>query len=74
MDLDEPALYAIDETLARTLLGDADFERLYEQGWTRLTARSRYVPFTEGFPTPSGKLEFFSRDGGRRTGYDPLPG
>jgi anaerobic selenocysteine-containing dehydrogenase len=31
------------------------------------------VPFTEGFPTPSGKLEFFS-ESARADGHDPLPG
>ncbi|HEY6886467.1 MAG TPA: molybdopterin oxidoreductase family protein [Solirubrobacter sp.] len=73
MDLQEPALYDDDETLARTLLGDADYERLYETGWTRLDYPRPYVPFTEGFPTPSGKLEF-SSESARRDGHDPLPG
>jgi anaerobic selenocysteine-containing dehydrogenase len=73
MDLDEPLLYEDDETLARTLLGDADFERLWRDGWTRLDYPTPFVPFTDGFPTPSGKLEFVS---GRAVadGHDPLPG
>jgi anaerobic selenocysteine-containing dehydrogenase len=73
MDLTEPSLYDDDETLARTLLGDADYERLYEQGWTRLDYPTPYVPFTNGFPTPSGKLEFYSETA-ERDGHDPLPG
>ena len=73
MQLEEPSLYDDDETLARTLLGDADYERLYEQGWMRLDYPRPYVPFTEGFPTPSGKLEFFSETA-RADGHDPLPG
>src|SRR3954453_11553493 len=72
MDLDEPALYASDEQVARTLLGDADFERLWDEGWRRYLP-SPYVPFTDGFPTPSGKLEFYSRTAAD-DGLDPLPG
>ena len=73
MELEEPSLYDDDETLARTLLGDADFERLYERGWMRLDYHTPYVPFTEGFPTPSGKLEFYSAIA-EEDGHDPLPG
>jgi anaerobic selenocysteine-containing dehydrogenase len=72
MDLDEPALYASDEQVARTLLGDAEFEYLYEHGWRRYLPEP-YVPFTDGFPTPSGKLEFYS-ERALRDGLDPLPG
>jgi anaerobic selenocysteine-containing dehydrogenase len=73
MDFKEPSLYDDDETLARTLLGDARFERLWNHGWMRLTDAEPYVPFTNGFPTPSGKLEFFSETA-RQDGHDPLPG
>ena len=73
MELDEPLLYEDDETLARTLLGDADFERLWRDGWTRLDYPTPFVPFTDGFPTPSGKLEFFS-ESAAADGHDPLPG
>jgi anaerobic selenocysteine-containing dehydrogenase len=73
MDLDEPLLYEDDETLARTLLGDADFERLWRDGWTRLDYPTPFVPFTDGFPTPSGKLEFHS-ERAAADGHDPLPG
>jgi anaerobic selenocysteine-containing dehydrogenase len=72
MELDEPALYASDEDVARTLLGDELFEELWEKGWKRYLP-DRYVPFTDGFPTPSGKLEFYSETA-ERDGLDPLPG
>lgn len=72
MDLDEPALYASDEDVARTLLGDALFDELWEKGWKRYLPQ-RYVPFTEGFPTPSGKLEFWS-ERAAADGLDPMPG
>jgi anaerobic selenocysteine-containing dehydrogenase len=61
MGLTEPSLYDDDETLCRTLLGDARFERLWDEGWMRLEYPKPFVPFTDGFPTPSGKLEFASQ-------------
>jgi len=73
MGLTEPLLYEDDETLARTLLGDAEFERLWEIGWTRLDYPTPFVPFTDGFPTPSGKLEFWS-ERAAADGHHPLPG
>src|SRR3954452_17286938 len=73
MGLTEPSLYEDDESLARTLLGDAGYERLYEEGSMRLDYPSPFVPFTEGFPTPSGKLEFYSAKA-LQDGHDPLPG
>jgi anaerobic selenocysteine-containing dehydrogenase len=72
MDLEEPALYEDDESLARTLLGDA-YDHLYEHGSMRLDYPTPFVPFTDGFPTPSGKLEFFSAKA-QEDGHDPLPG
>jgi anaerobic selenocysteine-containing dehydrogenase len=73
MGLDEPSLYDDDETLARTLLGDELFEELWEEGWKRLDYPKPFVPFTDGFPTPSGKLEFYS-ERAAADGHDPLPG
>ena len=61
----EPALYDDDETLAphaarrRRLRAPATSE-----GWMRLDYPTPFVPFTDGFPTPSGKLEFFSETRG----------
>jgi anaerobic selenocysteine-containing dehydrogenase len=73
MGLTEPSLYDDDETLCRTLLGDARFERLWEEGWMRLEYPKPFVPFTDGFPTPSGKLEFWSETA-LADGLDALPG
>jgi anaerobic selenocysteine-containing dehydrogenase len=50
-----------DESLCRIAYGDAvDYEQLLAQGFTSL--RLVDAPFAEGgFPTPSGKCEFFSQ-------------
>ncbi len=68
MDLDEPALYASDDELARDLLRGDDpalegvtLELLQEQGWVRLGGTSPYRPFASGFPTASGRFEFVSQ-------------
>jgi anaerobic selenocysteine-containing dehydrogenase len=73
MGLDEPSLYDDDETLCRTLLGDARFDRLWDEGWMRLEYPQPFVPFTDGFPTPSGKLEFASQRA-LDHGLDLVPG
>jgi anaerobic selenocysteine-containing dehydrogenase len=73
MGLTEPSLYDDDEALCRTLLGDARFERLWRDGWMRVVDEAPFVPFADGFPTPSGKLEFFSQRAAD-DGHDPLPG
>ena len=44
-----------------------------DDGWTRLDYPTPFVPFTDGFPTPSGKLEFLSETAAA-DGHDPLPG
>jgi len=42
-------------------------------GWQRLAVPPSYAPFAEGgFPTPSGKCEFYSETAAR-LGLDPLP-
>jgi anaerobic selenocysteine-containing dehydrogenase len=50
-------------------------ERLQEEGSIPLAISSREeVPFAEGiFPTPSGKVEFYSKTAAAH-GYDPVPG
>jgi anaerobic selenocysteine-containing dehydrogenase len=50
-----------DESLCRTAFGDAvDYAQLLDQGFTSL--RLKDAPFADGgFPTPSGKCEFFSQ-------------
>jgi anaerobic selenocysteine-containing dehydrogenase len=50
-----------------------DWETAKEQGWQRLAVPERYAPFAEGgFPTPSGKCEFYS-EAAKKLGLDPLP-
>jgi anaerobic selenocysteine-containing dehydrogenase len=80
MGLEEPSLYDDDEQLIRTLL-DTDhpslagitFERLERDGWARLSLPDPLVPFADGFPTPSGRLEFHSASA-IADGHDALPG
>jgi anaerobic selenocysteine-containing dehydrogenase len=80
MGLPEPALYASDEELVRDLL-DSDhpsldgitLDRLRREGWVRLNYPQPFVPFADAFPTPSGKLEFYSEQAAA-DGLDPLCG
>ncbi|MEV7965766.1 molybdopterin-dependent oxidoreductase [Sphaerisporangium sp. NPDC088356] len=65
LGLTEPALYDSDLEIAEQLLSGGHqaldgitVERLREEGWARLNYATPFVPFTEGFPTASGKLEF----------------
>lgn len=60
MGFDDPCFVDDDETLCRQTFGDqVDFQRLLEQGFATLPVPE--APFAEGgFPTPSGKCEFFS--------------
>jgi anaerobic selenocysteine-containing dehydrogenase len=67
MRLDIPCLYDTDEEIARQILASGHpslegitLEALKERGWMRLNYPDPFTPFAEGFPTPSGKLEFFS--------------
>ncbi|WP_405930765.1 molybdopterin-dependent oxidoreductase [Streptomyces sp. NBC_00827] len=78
LGLTEPALYDSDEDLARQFL-DSDHpsldgitvESLRERGWARLITDR--LPFSDGFPTPSGRLEFVSETAAA-DGHDALPG
>src|SRR5581483_10863167 len=80
LGLTEPSLYDSDEALARQVL-DSDalralgisFEALQAQGWLRPTYPEPFVPFADGFFTPSGKLEFVS-ERMREAGLEPLAG
>ncbi len=60
MGLDHPSLQDDDETLCRTAFGDkVDFGQLLEHGFARLDLPD--APLAHGgFPTPSGRCEFFS--------------
>ena len=61
MGFDEPCFADTDEQLCRMALGDEkDFELLLAHGFASLPVPD--APFAEGgFPTPSGKCEFFSQ-------------
>lgn len=80
MGLTEPALYDDDETMARQLLAGGHpslegitFEALQARGSIRLTYPAPFVPFANGFPSPSGKLEFVSARMAE-AGLDPVAG
>jgi anaerobic selenocysteine-containing dehydrogenase len=61
MGLNDPCLQDSDEALCRTAFGDAvDFSALLDQGFASLSVPD--APFADGgFPTPSGRCEFFSQ-------------
>jgi len=80
MGLTEPALYDSDEDLARQVLRSDEpgmrgvtLKALKEQGWLRLNYPEPFVPFAEGFFTPSGKLELHAERMAEQ-GLDPLAG
>jgi anaerobic selenocysteine-containing dehydrogenase len=55
-------------------MADISWDALKEKGWQRLAVPERYAPFAQGgFPTPSGKCEFYSETAAK-LGLDPLPG
>jgi anaerobic selenocysteine-containing dehydrogenase len=69
-----------DEDVARQALRSAnprmqgiEWASLKESGWRRLAVPERFAPFAQGgFPTPSGKCEFYSETAAKQ-GRDPLP-
>ncbi|OEJ24410.1 molybdopterin oxidoreductase [Streptomyces agglomeratus] len=80
MGLTEPSLYDSDEELARQLLDSEHpslegitLEHLRKNGWARLAYPASFAPYKDGFPTPSGKLEFLSERAAAE-GLDPLAG
>jgi anaerobic selenocysteine-containing dehydrogenase len=80
MGYTEPELQESDEQLIRAVLDvrhpwmeGITFERLRTEGYVRLNVPTAFAPFAEGgFPTPSGKCEFYSESLARQ-GIDPLP-
>lgn len=74
MGFDEPCFKDSDEDICRTALdAKMDWEALKRDGWQRLGVPGRFAPFAEGgFPTPSGKCEFYS-EWLEKQGIDPLP-
>jgi anaerobic selenocysteine-containing dehydrogenase len=75
----EPCVHDSDEALARAVL-DSDelrlagitLETLAERGWMRLGEPQPWAPLAKGFPSPSGRLEFYSARAAA-AGLDPLP-
>ncbi len=80
MGFDEPCFRDSDEDICRTALASTqprmrgiDWEEMKKNGWQRLDVPARFAPFAEGgFPTPSGKCEFYSA-ALEQQGIDPLP-
>src|SRR5580765_3099353 len=74
MGFDEPCFRDSDEDICRTALGSHfDWSELKQRGWQRLSKPARFAPFAQGgFPTASGKCEFYSA-ALERQGVDPLP-
>jgi anaerobic selenocysteine-containing dehydrogenase len=80
LGLNEPYFRDSDEDLIRQALASnhpylqgITFERLLEEGWVPLNVPETWRPFANGgFPTPSGKCEFYSASLASR-GIDPLP-
>ena len=76
----DPCFADTDEAIARNALhwnhprlATTSFDQLATDGWARLNVPRPWAPFAEGgFPTPSGKCEFFSARA-RQDGFDPLP-
>ncbi len=80
LGLTEPSLYDSDEEMAHQVLDTehpalegVTLERLKREGWLRLNLPRPFAPFAEGFPTPSGRLEFYS-ERAEADGLDPLAG
>ncbi|TAK50563.1 MAG: molybdopterin oxidoreductase family protein [Betaproteobacteria bacterium] len=80
MGFDEPCFRDPDEDICRAALRSAHprmqgigWDAVKESGWQRLRVDERFAPFAEGgFPTPSGKCEFYSA-WLKEQGFDPLP-
>ncbi|TAN53290.1 MAG: molybdopterin oxidoreductase family protein [Betaproteobacteria bacterium] len=80
MGFEEPCFRDADEDICRAALGSASprmqgigWDAVKASGWQRLRVDARFAPFAEGgFPTPSGKCEFYSA-WLKAQGLDPLP-
>jgi anaerobic selenocysteine-containing dehydrogenase len=76
----ESYLFESDESMLRAALASGhpwlegiSYERLWEEGYARLTRPEDWRPFANGrFPTKSGKAELYS-ESLREAGLDPLP-
>src|SRR5262249_55364037 len=75
----EPSVYDSDEAMARAVL-DSDelreagvtLEAVAERGWLRLGQPQPWAPLAKGFPSPSGRVEFYS-ERAAKDGLDPIP-
>jgi anaerobic selenocysteine-containing dehydrogenase len=70
LGLTEPLLYASDDELAEAALSSSHpamsgvtLAALKENGWLRIAWPEPFLPFAQGFPTPSGLFEFSSEAG-----------
>jgi anaerobic selenocysteine-containing dehydrogenase len=70
MGLSDPHFSKDEPTLVREVLASGDpsvagitYERLKEERSVRLSVGRPYLPFANGAPTPSGKIEFVSASG-----------
>ena len=79
LGVNEPCVHDSEEALARAVLDSDDLrlagitlEALTERGWVRLGEPQPWAPLAKGFPSPSGRLEFYS-DRAAAAGVDPLP-
>ncbi|NWJ47311.1 MAG: molybdopterin oxidoreductase family protein [Chloroflexi bacterium] len=80
MDYEDPCFNDSAEDMIRQALASKDprlegitYERLEKESFARLNLPRPYVPFADGkYPTPSGKIEFYSEKM-LRDGLDPLP-
>ena len=73
LGFEEPCFRDSDEDLCRTALNGVSWDSLKQTGWRKLDVPERFAPFAAGgFPTPSGKCEFYSA-ALEKQGIDPLP-
>ncbi|MCA9713219.1 MAG: molybdopterin-dependent oxidoreductase [Myxococcales bacterium] len=81
LGLRDPCFDEDDETILERFVAAQTHEsfasitwaRLLENGFARLALPEPYLPFAEGgFPTPSGKCEFYSQTM-QDDGYEPVP-
>ncbi len=80
MGFDEPCFRDSDEDICASALRSSNprmkgiaWESVKHSGWQKLDVPERFAPFAAGgFPTPSGKCEFYS-EFLKNQGIDPLP-
>lgn len=80
MEFQEECFQDTDEDLVRQALSSGHphlagitLAALRQRGFIKLNVDTPFQPFRDGFPTPSGRVEFYSQTLAER-GLDPLPG